>query len=447
MSDHADALSVTPDHRILDSLRSLVLLIDEHGTILAARGGFGGFLGFDVDAVVGTSVFDHVHPDDAHDLAQFFLDSWIEALDTIAVPMPFRLRVCSPDGLSHQVDVIPSGVPTADGSVVWTTEIVPVGLFGTSTRSLDLELAGAPRDEVCRMLCEELVVDGGGYTSRWVLIDRSDGRTPAVTTSRDEDADLVAAVAADLDAGWQPWDGVVAGETRSLAVQSVGTQTCVVVKQRGWHRVVVSPVVVDDRVVATLLLMGSVPDGFDPLEVKANVAARIRRLVQTTALLFERWATQDHLTVAASTDELTGLANRRTFYEALDAERRSSAVLFVDVDDFKSVNDMYGHEAGDRVLEAVAKRIVGACRESDLVARLGGDEFVVLARPADELVAKHLVERIESAVDRPLGLAVGPARITVSVGSAVFGERNGRHAIDVADAAMLERKRTRPTSI
>ena len=432
---------MTLDRRILDSLRSLVVLVDEHGTNLDARGGVGGFLGFDLEAIVGTSVFDHVHPDDADELAQFFLDSWIESLETIAMPMPFRLRICSPDGLAHQVDVIPSGVANADGGVVWTNEIIPVGLFGTSTRSLDLELAGAPRDEVCKMLCDELVIDSHVYTSRWVLIDRSDARNPTVITSREGDADLVAAVAADLDAGWQPWIGVGAAETRSLRVESIGSLTCDVVKRRGWHRVVVSPVVVDGVVVATLLLLGSVPDGFDPLEVKANVAARIQRLVRTTALLFERWATQDRLTAAASTDDLTGLANRRAFYEALDLERRSSAVLFVDVDDFKSVNDLYGHEAGDRVLHAVAQRIKFACRETDLVARLGGDEFVVLARPADELVAKHLVERIEGSVDQPLAVEGGPDRVTVSVGAAVIGDRTGREAIDVADAEMLARKR------
>ena len=432
---------MTLDRRILDSLRSLVVLVDEHGTILDARGGFGGFLGFDLEAIVGTSVFDHVHPDNADEIAQFFLDSWAESLETIAVPMPFRLRICSPDGLAHQVDVIPSGVANADGGVVWTTEIIPVGLFGTSTRSLDLELAGAPRDEVCKMLCDELVIDSHVYTSRWVLIDRSDARNPTAITSREGDADLVAAVAADLDAGWQPWIGVGAAETRSLRVESIGSLTCDVVKRRGWHRVVVSPVVVDGVVVATLLLLGSVPDGFDPLEVKANVAARIQRLVRTTALLFERWATQDRLTAAASTDDLTGLANRRAFYEALDLERRSSAVLFVDVDDFKSVNDLYGHEAGDRVLHAVAQRIKFACRETDLVARLGGDEFVVLARPADELVAKHLVERIEWSVDQPLAVEGGPDRVTVSVGAAVIGDRTGREAIDVADAEMLARKR------
>jgi len=325
--------------------------------------------------------------------------------------------------------------------VVWTTEIIPVGLLGTSTRSLDLELAGAPRDEVCKMLCDELVIDSHVYTSRWVLIDRSDARNPTVITSREEDADLVAAVAADLDAGWQPWIGVGAAETRSLRIESVGSLTCDVVKRRGWHRVVASPVVVDGVVVATLLMLGSVPDGFDPLEVKANVAARIQRLVRTTALLFERWATQDRLTSAASTDDLTGIANRRAFFEALDLERRSSAVLFVDVDDFKSVNDLYGHEAGDRVLHAVAQRIKFACRETDLVARLGGDEFVVLARPADELVAKHLVERIEWSVDQPLAIERGPDRVTVSVGAAVIGDRTGREAIDVADAEMLARKR------
>ncbi len=426
---------------ILDSLRSLILIVGDHGEIIEAHGGFGGLMGLDISTLPGTSVFDHVHPDDVDELAIFFLESREERLETIAVPMPFRMRVCPPDGLVHQVDVIASGVASDDGSVRWTTEVMPVALYGSTTRSLDLELEGAPHDEVCRMLCEELAVDNENYTSRWVLVDRRGPDGPNCTTSRAADADVTAAVQADVLAGWAPWEGVAEGESRSLDLATIGPETAGLVSCRDWHRVIVSPVVVDGRVVAALLLLGSVPGAYQADEVKANVAARIQRLVRTTAMLFERWAAQDRLAVAASTDELTGLANRRTFFAALDSERRTGAVLFVDVDDFKVVNDTCGHRVGDHVLSIVADRITSACRAEDLVARLGGDEFVVLARGADEMTASELATRIVDAVERPLGLGAEIDAVTVSIGHAPFGGADGRRAIDVADAAMLGRKR------
>ncbi len=426
---------------ILDALRSLILIVGDHGEILEAYGGFGGLMGLDISELPGTSVFDHVHPDDVDELAVFFLEARAEQLETIAVPMPFRMRVCPPDGLVHQVDVIASGVADEDGSVRWTTEVMPVELYGSTTRSLDLELEGASHDEVCRMLCEELAVDNENYTSRWVLIDRRESEAPTFTTSRSEDADVVAAVEADVAAGWTPWDGVAEGESQSLDLATVGTETLRLIDRRGWHRVIVSPVVVERRVVAAFLLLGSVPAAYRADDVKANVAARIQRLVRTTAMLFERWAAQDRLAVAASTDDLTGLANRRTFFAALDAERRTGAVLFVDVDDFKIVNDTCGHQVGDRVLSLVADRIAAACRAEDLVARLGGDEFVVLARGADEMTASELATRIVDTVERPLGLGAEIDAVTVSIGHAPFGGADGRRAIDVADAAMLGRKR------
>ncbi|MGY3355267.1 diguanylate cyclase (GGDEF)-like protein [Bradyrhizobium sp. GM0.4] len=149
-------------------------------------------------------------------------------------------------------------------------------------------------------------------------------------------------------------------------------------------------------------------------------------------------------------DELTGLANRSGLVSALE-ERLSGpsapdqilALLYLDLDDFKVVNDTHGHAAGDLLLENVAKRIRALLREGDLPARLGGDEFVVLTASctAEEATAfgRRLVEVIGAPYDLGSG---GSARIGVSIGVAMAPE-HGRKAADLlraADAALYQAK-------
>jgi len=103
----------------------------------------------------------------------------------------------------------------------------------------------------------------------------------------------------------------------------------------------------------------------------------------------------------ARTDPLTGAANARMFYEQAELElarsrrhRRPLALLYFDVDDFKEVNDSYGHQTGDMVLLEAARAAQGVIREVDLLARLGGDEFAVLLPEADEAAARKVVDKL-----------------------------------------------------
>ncbi|BDZ45546.1 GGDEF domain-containing protein [Naasia aerilata] len=107
-------------------------------------------------------------------------------------------------------------------------------------------------------------------------------------------------------------------------------------------------------------------------------------------------------------DQLTGLANRKLFHERLGQALASAyrtgrplAVIFLDVDGFKSVNDQLGHAAGDAVLREVSHRMLRMVREYDTVGRLGGDEFVVVCENVDETVAERIAERIRAAVREP----------------------------------------------
>jgi diguanylate cyclase (GGDEF)-like protein/PAS domain S-box-containing protein len=157
----------------------------------------------------------------------------------------------------------------------------------------------------------------------------------------------------------------------------------------------------------------------------------------------------------AEHDALTGLPNRDGFLRRLDdaLERRRGgglgevAVLFVDLDDFKVVNDSLGHEAGDRLLEAVAQRLRRILRPGDLIARFGGDEFTILL-PAvgGEPDARRVAARLARALDAPLDLDGQERYVTASVGVSLTGpvapgrDREPHALLRDADAAMYRAK-------
>ena len=157
------------------------------------------------------------------------------------------------------------------------------------------------------------------------------------------------------------------------------------------------------------------------------------RLAQNVATLFS----MRQLREKAARDYLTGLYNRRHFFEegprivasALNADRRepmSMAVL--DLDNFKALNDSYGHETGDEVLREFAIRLKGACREPHLLARLGGEEFGLLLRDLDHAAARDYCEEIRCLMERhPIHTADGPMQVTVSIGVA---EMTGQETFD-----------------
>jgi diguanylate cyclase (GGDEF)-like protein len=142
-------------------------------------------------------------------------------------------------------------------------------------------------------------------------------------------------------------------------------------------------------------------------------------------------AANARIALLARQDPLTGVANRRTFMEELEAAFRSRArggadfaVLFLDLDGFKEINDTLGHAAGDAMIVEVAERLRGAVRSDDLVARFGGDEFAVLQRnistPTD---AGTLAEKIGSAIAKPCTIGHEDLALTASIGVAtVMGE-------------------------
>ena len=150
-------------------------------------------------------------------------------------------------------------------------------------------------------------------------------------------------------------------------------------------------------------------------------------------------------------DSLTGLANRGLFQDRLNqalaratrADKRI-AVVFIDLDNFKAVNDTFGHKVGDDVLRAIADSVRSAVRQTDTVARMGGDEFTVLVEPLNDAAdAVAIAQKILGAVHAAIKLPGARGRLTASIGIVLFPDhaRNADSLVESADRAMFFAKR------
>ncbi|SCL28921.1 GGDEF domain-containing protein [Micromonospora inyonensis] len=190
-------------------------------------------------------------------------------------------------------------------------------------------------------------------------------------------------------------------------------------------------------IVSGICAAGAVAAGLQLRQRAVRAEARIETL--QAELTAERHA--------ASHDPLTGLPNRRAFYRLAaslltDAAGRPLAAVVLDLDDFKQVNDRYGHAAGDQVLVSVAERFA-AFAGDNLVARLGGDEFAgLLASPTvDRRWMEHAAHRLSDALAAPIQHGTVSLRVTASVGLApVRGPAQLADALCRADAAMYRAK-------
>ena len=153
------------------------------------------------------------------------------------------------------------------------------------------------------------------------------------------------------------------------------------------------------------------------------------------------------------TDELTKLYNRRYFNAHLDAllqmesgQRRSSCLMIIDIDHFKSINDTFGHDQGDKVLVEMARLLQMSTRDSDLVARLGGEEFVVVVDNATLGTGLRIAERLRRAVENKVFSLIqgGTMTISISIGVTVSGTDKETFTRDqmikAADVALYQAK-------
>jgi len=182
--------------------------------------------------------------------------------------------------------------------------------------------------------------------------------------------------------------------------------------------------------------------------VKSQVTAPL--LERAIRYGIERKRIEKQLTVLADFDSLTGLANRAQFHRNLKQELaaakrtgRTLAILFLDLDHFKNINDSIGHSVGDQLLKTVAECLQACCRETDTVARLGGDEFAIIATHFnDEMGVETVAKKIIKSLSQPFVLGGHTVHTGVSIGITVYptDEDDIEHLLSNADMAMYRAK-------
>jgi diguanylate cyclase (GGDEF)-like protein len=187
---------------------------------------------------------------------------------------------------------------------------------------------------------------------------------------------------------------------------------------------------------------------------RGELRARLRGVAAQAATAISNAHLLDQIRHQALHDGLTGLPNRMLIQDRLEqmlarARRHNVpvAVLFLDLDGFKDVNDNLGHDAGDELLRVVARRLTTTLRESDVVGRLGGDEFVILSEDAasendPDLIATRIIAALSEPVDLEAGEQDNTLRISASLGSTCGDRQTPSELLRDADLALYEAKRT-----
>lgn len=375
--------------RFAGNARDIALAIDAKGTILAASKSVKALLGYDVDMQIGKNVVDFVHPDDIM-LAIGLLDD-VEGRP--GTTESFDVRVAHHDGRYVSFEILPLNLFDTEGIVVLTGR--------DNTERLETQRARDQEELRFRAIAESAPIaifrlDSDGMcefvNDRWTALT-GQARSAAlglgwinVVAHRDQ-IKLVAI--RDSDGRVQT---TRSGELELTLHSNGGEQRSVIGRWTAMHSA----------------------DGEDI------------GFIGTMEDVTERKALEARLLHQATHDALTGLPNRvilnehLTKFLALGARAATQvAVAFCDLDRFKIVNDSLGHEIGDRLLTAVARRFTTQLRSSDVVARFGGDEFVIVAMANGPDEIRELTSRLHAVFAEPFEIGVGrPYRCTGSIGIA-----------------------------
>ena len=408
-------MAFTDYSSLVDALPDALVVIDGTGTLRHANRATERIFGWTLEEKLGESGFDLVHPDDL-ELALLSLTSVTEK----EVGSPIELRVRSKTGW-RLVELI--GAPYegegVDGGVLLALRDL--------TDRRKWEIAGQD-DSQFRALLQNgaaltaLVSEAGDVVSISGAVARQLGHDaetvigqPLADLVRKDDADVLQATL------------TAARDRHDLSADERRASCEVQIRHRAGHAIPFQLTIVD--LIEDPTVNGFVVTGHDVTELHE---------------------TRVELAHTASHDSLTGLANRTAVREQLTERLLDAgddpkfAVGFVDLDRFKPVNDLFGHEAGDELLVAVANRLTNALRAGDLVGRFGGDEFVVIAAASGLGEAIQMAERLEDKIAEPFTLACGSVQVYASIGVVIAtAESTVESLLTDADAAMYSVKNGR----
>lgn len=369
---------------VLDGMADVVFVIDADGAVVYVNGGRDQRLGWEPEEWIGRSVLDVVHPDDIPVVL-----SSIDSMLGKVVGTPIELRVLDASGEWHWMEVLGSN------------HILDDGVSG---------LLCVARDITQRRMWE---VAGGDATRLQQVLHHA----PSITMLLDREGVISSVNAAFTRLlGHDP--SFVVGVPLAQFVESDSLAPLAEALDR--LRLTERSTSVELRM-RTQGDAKSRPVRFELLDLADDPV--VRGVIATGSDITELQFVRHELEFMANHDPLTGLANRSLLREGLEGMLRADpciAVLYIDLDRFKQINDLYGHDIGDSVLREVAQRLTALLRADDVVARVGGDEFVAIASNiTDWDAARDLGDRIEAELSRPYLLDVGPVRIGASVGVAV----------------------------
>jgi diguanylate cyclase (GGDEF)-like protein len=397
-----------------------VLIFDRNLDVQWASGATPLVLGWPGGSLVGVNALDLIHPDDVG-MVLTVIEPALEnpgellARPTAAQTVELLIRTKARDG-SWRPTLVAGRVLDLAGHVVVTARP------GGEREALDrvLQLLGHS-DDLAPALEAVLDVVATHFLQRCCLVHAEDGDTRV-------EGDPGALLGADPDQLLQQ-------------ARESGLSEDIVVDTERW----VCPVLSNNRETVRGAIVLPVPRLGPPTPYDVTV---MRRTTSLASLAFERALYDRMLNRDATTDHLTGVLNRRSFERrlfglAVEGEY-PVAVLFVDLDDFKTINDVHGHSIGDAVLVEVADRLTGAVRSGDFVGRLGGDEFVLACPglPLEEVEA--MAARVREAAEGDVLARGRRVEIALSLGVAVaMDDDELLSVIDRSDSSMYRDKQSR----
>lgn len=417
----------------------LVMVVDDVGTVTWIGGAVADLTGHDPTDLIGTNILQHLDLD----WNPSALDSIEAALTGSGLQRPMLYRVRRKDGTAFVAEVTANSQlddPVVQGLAVYVRRWDERHLLDQVLENLasDASLDETLQLLTCVMGAETLDADSV------VMLGNGDARARAVTH-----LDLDPALTTGGRATPAPWQVAVRSEAPVWRrVDELAPAVRAAAVRAGYRWCWAWPVFGGDRVEGCLVLWRRQDE--EPDHTCRMLLATLERV---TGLVLQKQRAAERLRHAATHDPLTGLANRARFMEQLedalagDARGPLVGVLYVDLDDFKPVNDRLGHGAGDQVLCEVARRLQRSVREGDLVARLGGDEFtVVCAGVGDPAVLSAVAERLTAEVRRPIAVGDEQVQLSASVGVALAppGDCSIDVLLEAADAALYSAKETEP---
>jgi diguanylate cyclase (GGDEF)-like protein/PAS domain S-box-containing protein len=429
MTDHPGPPDHSRDHlyrSLVEGAGDLVVAFDGEGTVVYVNEVARGLLGRPPEQIMGRSVLDFVHPDD--------LDRAMQALSLNvefgSAPGTTAFRIRHADGSWIYLHMT-GGHATDDGERrLFSSFSRPSYDRFAMSATLESLLSGASLADALRPVCDTFAWRANGSQIGITWFD-GEGRRGVVTTGIE--ADLVGGGPGHRpspDEPESPWAQVrrTGVSVTDLDLSGLDAGRRAWARRSGLGAYWIEPITsaVDEPALITVWTR----EGGRPPIVHALAVETAHSVVE----LILRWAEQQRqLDHAAFHDPLTGVANRKRFFDVLAASPAGGAILYCDLDRFKPVNDRLGHAAGDELLCLVASRLKSTVRDRDLVARIGGDEFAVLCPGATVVQARDIAERIQGALSEPFRLAGESVQIGISIGVGHASERLDDDTLASAD--------------